>query len=290
MARRRPPATEAEREARRQQDRERLEQALSELLTSDGWKRWLKARAVLHGYSAHNTLLIAQQAHARGIEPTYVAGFKAWLRLGRCVRKGERGLRIWAPMRIKQRDERGEQTDERALRFRLASVFDICQTEALPDREPAPLAPPSEPIEGDSHADLLAPLGHLAAELGFEVRTLALEGTVEGWCDQDRREIAIADGLPANRRVRLLVHELAHALGVGYEQFGRGRAEVIVDAVTYIVCASAGLDVSCESVSYVAGWGGEDAAQTVRETAELIDSLARRLEQAIAPEAEAEAA
>ena len=46
---------------------------------------------------------------------------------------------------------------------------------------------------------------------------------------------------------------------------------------------SAGLDVSCDSVAYLAGWGGKDTAKTVRETAELIDRLARRLEQAIAP-------
>jgi len=124
MGKRTRPLTEEERAERRRQDRERLERAVSELLTSDGWKRWLRARSVLHGYSFHNTLLIAQQAHARGIEPTHVAGFKAWLRLGRCVRKGEAALRVWAPMRIKQRDEDGEDTGERALRFRLAAVFD----------------------------------------------------------------------------------------------------------------------------------------------------------------------
>ena len=88
---------------------------------------------MLHGYSAHNTLLIAQQAHARGIEPTYVAGFKAWLRLGRCVRRGERGLRVWAPMQIKKLDEHGQETDERALRFRLAAVFNELASEKLPE-------------------------------------------------------------------------------------------------------------------------------------------------------------
>ena len=62
-----------------------------------------------------------------------------------------------------------------------------------------------------------------------------------------------------------------------------GNARRGLKTVTYIVLRSAGLDVSCESVAYVASWGGEDSAKTVRETAELIDRLARRLEQAIAP-------
>src|SRR5919202_1813339 len=94
MARTRRQLPDAEREERRRKDRERLQQATAELLTSDGWRRWLRTRSVLHGYSLTNTLLIAQQAHARGIEPTYVAGFKAWLRLGRCPRRGQKGLRI----------------------------------------------------------------------------------------------------------------------------------------------------------------------------------------------------
>ena len=61
----------------------------------------------------------------------------------------------------------------------------------------------------------------------------------------------------------MLVHELAHALGVGYEQFGRERAEVIVDTVTFVVCGSAGLDVGGESIPYVAGWGEDGALEAM---------------------------
>ena len=187
-------------------------------------------------------------------------------------------------MRIKQRDEDGEDTGERALRFRLAAVFDVSQTDVLPGADPAPLSPPCEPVEGDSHAHLLTGLENFAAELGYSVRELPLVGSADGWCDPKRHEIVVGEQLPSNARVRVLVHELAHALGIGYAEFGRARAEVIVDAVTYIVCASQGLDVSCDSVAYLATWGGKDTVQTVRETAELIDRLARRIEQAIAPQ------
>lgn len=87
-------------------------------------------------------------------------------------------------MRVKQRDEHGEETDERALRFRLAAVFDVSQTDVIPDREPAPLSPPSEPVEGDSHAHLLSPLENFASELGYSVRELALERGAEGGVTQ----------------------------------------------------------------------------------------------------------
>ena len=39
------PLTDAERDARRQADRDRIEQAARQLLTSDGWQRWIKVRA-----------------------------------------------------------------------------------------------------------------------------------------------------------------------------------------------------------------------------------------------------
>ena len=55
-----PPArtlTETERDARRQADRDRLQQAAGELLTSDGWQRWVRVRATygLARYQAQKT-------------------------------------------------------------------------------------------------------------------------------------------------------------------------------------------------------------------------------------------
>lgn len=81
--------TDAERAERRRQDRERLQQAARELLSSEGWARWVKTRAMFHTYSAGNCMLLAAQAHQRGIALTHVAGFRTWLKLGRSVRKGE---------------------------------------------------------------------------------------------------------------------------------------------------------------------------------------------------------
>ena len=127
--------TPEERQRRREQQRERLARATEELLTSEGWRRWLRARATFHGYSLRNTLLIAQQAEERGFAATHVAGFRAWLSLDRCVRKGERGLRILAPMSVRDLDEAtGE--DRRRTFFREAAVFDISQTEPLAGASP----------------------------------------------------------------------------------------------------------------------------------------------------------
>jgi len=107
---------EAERAKRRRQDRERLRAATEELLSSEGGQRWVRAH----------------QCHARGIEPRRVAGFRTWLKLGRAVRKGEKGLRIFAPMAVTERDEQGEETGEKWLFLRSAFVFADVQTAPLP--------------------------------------------------------------------------------------------------------------------------------------------------------------
>jgi hypothetical protein len=89
--------SEAERAERHQADRDRLEQAARALLSSEGWQRWVQVRSRngLSRYSLGNQLLIAMQRP----DASYVAvaGFRAFLELNRCVRKGERGIRILAP-------------------------------------------------------------------------------------------------------------------------------------------------------------------------------------------------
>ncbi len=282
--------TEAERAERRRADRERLDAAARALLSSEGWRQWVRVRSTngLSRYSFHNQLLIALQRP----DATYVAGFRAFLDLNRCVRKGERAIRILAPMSVRTRSERAEREagadsgEQRRLVFRAVSVFDVSQTDPLPDREPLPLGPPSQSPQGDSHAHLLAPLQRLAHELGYVVQSRALEGSADGWSDATNKLIVVNAALSANARVRVLVHEIAHALGIGYAEYGRSRAEVLVDTVTFVVCGAVGLDTSASSVPYVAGWGEEGELDAIRGFAETIDRLARRIEDALTPNEE----
>jgi hypothetical protein len=127
---RRPKLTDAEREQRRAADRERLKQAAEQLLTSDGWQRWvrLRSRAGLARLSLSNQLLVALSRP----DASFVAGFKAWRDLGYCVRKGEKAIRIIAPMPIKERERpTGEETGETIRLFKGVSVFDAQQVEPL---------------------------------------------------------------------------------------------------------------------------------------------------------------
>jgi len=273
--------SEHERAERRRQDRERLHQAAEQLLSSEGWARWVRVRATFHRYSAGNCMLIALQCHQRQIVPEHVAGFRTWLKLGRCVRKHEKALRILAPISVKERDTTGAETGERRVFFKTAFVFELSQTETLPGVQPVALEPPHQPLTGDSHAHLLTPLRAFAKTLGYTVAFEVIPGSTGGWCDRKDKRIVVDSSAPGNAQLRTLIHETAHALGVDYEHYSREQAEVIVDTVTYITASSVGLAVGGESIPYVAGWGEHGALDAVTSFAETIDALARRIEDAL---------
>src|SRR4051794_14127459 len=68
---------------------EALERGHSQTMVS-----YLRTMARFHRYSWGNILLIYSQRP----NATHVAGFQAWLKLRRYVRKGEKGIVILAPM------------------------------------------------------------------------------------------------------------------------------------------------------------------------------------------------
>src|SRR2546430_1541053 len=70
--------------------------AVEALVDAGAWKRMLAVAARFHDYSFGNQMLIALQCP----EATRVAGYRTWQKLGRQVRKGERGIAILAPMTV----------------------------------------------------------------------------------------------------------------------------------------------------------------------------------------------
>lgn len=84
-------------------------------------------------YSEWNRTMI----YVQNPEATICAGFNKWKEEGRAVRKGEKGIKIFAPTKKKIRDkdgnvikdEKGE--DEEEAGFIMVTVFDIAQTDPV---------------------------------------------------------------------------------------------------------------------------------------------------------------
>jgi hypothetical protein len=169
------------------------------------------------------------------------------------------------PTRRRDRDATPETEEEqRRVLFRAVPVFDRCQVDALDGRESAPLEPPSQPLTGDSHAHLIEPAVAFARSCGYAVAFETAPAGTGGWCDRPNQRIVVDADAPANAQLRIGIHETAHALGIDYQTYTRQQAEVMVDTITYIVCAGLGLAIDGESIPYVAGWG--DAAHWAPST------------------------
>jgi antirestriction protein ArdC len=286
--RRRRPLTDAERAERREKERGLMADAIEQLRSSDGWKRWLDTRRHFHRYSLHNQLLIALQMSSA----TKVAGFRAWKELGYAVQKGERGIFIWAPCppskkRLREWEEAGADPKARPrTSFRLVSVFDRSQVAPMVDfpGEPVDLDPPGEPITGDGLSYLFPVLCEFGETIGSTIRIE--DGFGDGAYsleDGGIRVRPVSEKFSANAQVAAAVHELCHALLRSDRQdddpeLTYGEEEVVVECVSYTVCSAAGFDTSTEAVPYMAVWGkgGE-----IERYAALIDRFARRIEDVV---------
>jgi hypothetical protein len=90
-----------------------------------------------HELSIKNQCLILfQNPHA-----TVCGGFGAWIKAGRCVRKGEHGVLHWVPLKRKRGDDdtgAAETDDGERPGFILAPTFDVSQTKELGAKDDEP--------------------------------------------------------------------------------------------------------------------------------------------------------
>jgi len=134
-------------------------------------------------YSLRNQILVHTQARDRGIALVDVDSVRGWRQRGRGVRRGERGLRIVAPMgtdaaadtpegaEAQPADPVAESTG-RPL-FRMVSVFDISQTDGADNAADNAAGNAGGPEELTGHAATTADVG-AAAQLPGDIHHTAL--------------------------------------------------------------------------------------------------------------------
>lgn len=264
--------------SRREEVMASLMDGIATLTTSERWYDWLKVQSRFHHYSFGNTLLIQLQCH----EATRVAGFHAWRKLGRNVRKGEKAIWILAPVTRKMGDdsdaEPGADPKVRAVvAFKPAAVFDIGQTdgESLPEIVSR--------LHGSDPCGAYGMLREIAHGIGYTVEEEYLPGSTNGDCSFDKKRIRIEVRNDEVQQVKTLAHELAHAML--HEDFkDRALAELEAESIAFIVCDALGINSSEYSFGYVATWagGGEEAIAGIRAAGSRIqrtaDDIIGRLE------------
>src|SRR4051812_5198715 len=102
----------------------RLEQAVGEIHDSESFRRYLDVQARFHQYSFGNAILILSQRP----DASRVAGFRAWQRMNRFVKKGEKAIKIIVPLSKKVVDPTtGDESRE--IFFSVGNVFSLEQTD-----------------------------------------------------------------------------------------------------------------------------------------------------------------
>ena len=245
-----------------------LARAVDEVRASESFRRYLDVQAKFHHYSWRNTMLIAMQRP----DATQVAGYRAWQKLDRQVRKGEHGITICAPCPWKRETDDGE--TEQGIFSRGVCVFDIGQTDGpdLPEVE--------VPTIDTASDDLLANLRRVADGRGIRVTFGPLSGGLFGVSKGGT--VDVDNTHPTGQQAKTLAHELVHeALHKSKEQRDtmpektRSIAELEAESVAYVVCTHFGLDVEVRASRYIALWDGD--AKALRASLERIANTARTL-------------
>ena len=241
---------------------EALAAAVDEVRASDMFRAYLDVQARFHRYSWCNSLLILSQSPSA----TQVAGYRTWQKIGRQVRKGECGIRIFAPCPWKRENkETGEA--ESGMFFRAVSVFDVAQTDG--DELPSVEVPD---VQAAADA-LLADLSRVTERRGIALRFAKIESGAYGV--SKKGAIDIDDTRTTGQQAKTLAHELAHE-AMHWEDRGeltRAIAELEAESVAYVVCRHFGLDVAVRASRYIALWQGD--AKSLRGSLERIAKTAR---------------
>lgn len=230
---------------------EQLAQGNSEALTA-----YLSTMSRFHNYSFGNVMAIAMQRP----DAVRVAGFHTWKALGRNVKKGEKAIRILAPLIGKGKSESSEAecpdgAQENTVKphvygFRGVCVFDISQTEGKD-------LPIFSRVSGDA-GDMKAKLEAFALKSGIAVEYVEDLGGAEGVSIGGM--IRVLRGKPDAETVSVLSHELAHEIlhkqADRREPGAKNRRELEAEAVAFIVGQAIGLEVGTASADYIRLYDG----------------------------------
>ena len=251
---------------------EQLEAGHSDVLTA-----YLNAMSRFHNYSFGNILEIARQKP----DATRVAGMWAWNQLGRRVKKGEKGIRILAPIIGIQRKPKEEaekditkQNRPVLVGFRSAYVFDVSQTDGAE-------LPAMREIGGDvgENCDrLLTFIERQGIEIVFTERIAPALGMSYGG------RIAVLPGQSKAEEFSTLVHELAHEMLHKAERrtaTTKVVRETEAEAIAFVVGKAVGLETGTASADYIHLYHGN--ASLLAESLEVIQQASAVILAALEP-------
>ena len=268
-----------------------LEQGLTELFESEKYKQYLSTMAMFHNYSFRNTMLILFQLPTA----SYIAGFNAWHDHNRFVRKGEKGIKIFAPAPYKKKIEVQEfdksgapvkdndgnfvfkEKEITVPAFKVTSVYDISQT----DGEPLPSLGGDELVGNvDDYENFWTVLKKISP---FPINLEKIEDSAtKGYCQYgENAKIVVDNDMSEIETISVAIHEISHARLHNYtieelttlppeERKTRRMREVEAESVAFVVCKHFGIETGEAAFPYIAGWSKNKEMPELKASLSLI--------------------
>lgn len=248
-------------------------------------------------YSLKNQLMIRSQ-----FQGAYgVASFKTFKDWGFSVLKGEKGIKIFVPVEIKQfRTKQGtwknlsyatkEEKDylakhknkvetRKRLGFKLGTVFDVTQTNAKPEDYPNLFPNRKKEFQyvGKDLTSLQKSLLRYANQQNISVQTAKITNSAaKGYYRPDTHAIVLSDRNNESENTHTLIHELAHSVLHNEQKMaqkdvalqGTPVVEYQAEMTAYIIAHHFGLDTEAHSLQYTAQW-----TKNLNEVAPLTEAL-----------------
>ena len=273
---------------------ENAEKEILKLTDSEKFKIYLDTVAKFHRYSQRNIDLI----YSQNPSASQVAGFKKWQNdFKRSVNKGEKGIRIAAPIIKKLTPEdqkRLDTTEEKAIvGYRYIPVFDISQTSG----EPVLSAKDFVKENLADHKNVTNLYNELKnylnnnTDIKVSEKRLSELGGAKGYFQPSTSEIVIGGDEPDNAlKLKTLYHEYAHSqlhgLKSAFKDRPRAYQETQAEAIAYVAMQNIGVDTGNYSLGYVATWAKDktvihsalsEIQQVSNKVIELSDGLTKQL-------------
>jgi N-terminal domain of anti-restriction factor ArdC/IrrE N-terminal-like domain len=292
-------AKRAEIAAARKEQAEALQAGLAaqvaEMASGAAWQAYLDFAGNFHNYSLNNTLLIMIQ-HPTA---TAVAGYKKWQEMGRQVRKGEKGIRIYGFAQKRIEDEVTGEVTYKAY-FPIVSVFAEDQTDPITDetvefiRKSNPKAVtlasvpqnPTQRLRGADDADILGRVTAFVEGNGWSFSVEPVEGSANGYTTIDgSKRVVVDSALEPAQQAKTALHEAAHMILHTDDEgsaLDRATKELEAESASYVAAKMLGLDSEGYSIGYITGWSHGDPDAVVA-TAQRVLKAAHQIIEALDP-------
>ena len=262
---------------------ESISNGLASIESSDDWIRYLKFCSNFYNYSYNNiTLIMMQRPNA-----SYVAGYTAWRKMNRYVRKGEKGIGILCPC-IRKVETFAEPDDTKVYNdmeaekevkkvisgFKVGYVFDLSQTEGDDSMLPVLVTG----LAGDSEQEQ-AIYEALLKYVSNQYQVEEVAGiSAKGSYNIETQVITVRSDLQYQQKIKSLLHEFSHAIDFSLHPdmtIARNKRELIAESCAFVVCLRLGIDTSSYSFSYLKSWLQDP--KELGEVADVVQKISSRI-------------